>query len=165
MSASGRQTAKASEWTGELPAPMLHRALRCPCPSDRPHEPNNLDAAAPKNRATAEAQKSLAYFDGKDHHPGHPRRAQRDASRARPGDGRPFADEHLPWSSRAAHQQRGKPPGLTYSAAVWFLVRTAQTHLRDRHSPGEVRWRTFRCHRCRRSKPKQHSPTGSGITC
>ena len=131
MSASGRQTAKASEWTENF----LRRCRTALCDAHaRLTAEYKTAAAAPKD--DAEAQKALAYFAGKDITSlailaaRSEMRAERDPVTA------DLLDEHFAVIFEGSRASKlGKPlVGLTYSAAVWLSVRYSADTPADRHS-------------------------------
>lgn len=131
MSASGRQTAKASEWTENF----LRRCRTALCDAHaRLTAEHKAAAAAPKD--DAEAQKALAYFTGKDLTTlailaaRSEMRAERDPVTA------DLLDEHFAVIFEGSRTSKlGKPlVGLTYSAAVWLSVRYSADTPADRHS-------------------------------
>lgn len=143
MSAAGRQTAKASEWTQNF----LRRCRTALCAAHarltaaRDEAKANLDALT-KRRAEveperlAEAQKAYAYFAGKDMASlailaaRSEMRAERDPVTA------DLLDEHFAVIFEGSRTSKlGKPlVGLTYSAAVWLSVRYSADTPADRHS-------------------------------
>lgn len=130
MSAAGRQTAKASEWTQGF----LRRCRDALCAAharltaERDEAKATLDAL--KRRADAdpvrlaEAQKALAYFDGKDLHSLAVKAARSEMQTERDPVTADLLEEHFDAVFEGSKSSKlGKPMvGLTYSAAVWLSV-------------------------------------------
>lgn len=140
MSAAGRQTAKASEWVESF----LRRCRTALCDAHaRLAAQHKATAAAPKS--DAEAQKTLAYFEGKDLLT----LAIKEARSAMQAEHDPVTvdlqDEHFTAVFEGTRGSKlGKPlVGLTYSAAVWLSVRYSADTPSDRHSLEKAKLANF----------------------
>jgi hypothetical protein len=152
MSASGRQTAKASEWTQGF----LRRCRTALCAAHtrltaaRDEAKANLDALT-KRRAEveperlAEAQKAYAYFDGKDIYTLAVKAARAEMQAERDPVTADLLDEHFDVVFEGSKSSKlGKPMvGLTYSAAVWLSVKYGSDLPTDRHSLEKAKLANF----------------------
>ena len=152
MSASGRQTAKASEWTQGF----LRRCRTALCAAHarltaaRDEAKANLDALT-KRRAEveperlAEAQKAFAYFDGKDIYTLAVKAARAEMQAERDPVTADLLDEHFDVVFEGSKSSKlGKPMvGLTYSAAVWLSVKYGSDLPTDRHSLEKAKLANF----------------------
>jgi hypothetical protein len=152
MSASGRQTAKASEWTQGF----LRRCRTALCAAHarltaaRDEAKANLDALT-KRRAEveperlAEAQKAYAYFEGKDVYTLAVKAARAEMQAERDPVTADLLDEHFDVVFEGSKSSKlGKPMvGLTYSAAVWLSVKYGSDLPTDRHSLEKAKLANF----------------------
>lgn len=148
MSASGRQTAKASEWLQGF----LKRCRIALCDAHaklaqaRDEAKAKLDAlkhAEPEK--LAEAQKAFAYFDGKDILTLAIKAARAEMQAERDPVTAELLEEHFNVIFDGSKTSKlGKPlVGLTYSAAVWLSVKYGSDMPSDRHSLEKAKLANF----------------------
>lgn len=154
MSASGRQTAKASEWLQGF----LKRCRAALCDAHaklaqaRDEAKAKLDAlkngelnTETDGRQRAEVQKAFAYFDGKDLLTLASKAARAEMQAERDPVTSELLEEHFDVIFDGSKTSKlGKPlVGLTYSAAVWLSVKYGSDMPSDRHSLEKAKLANF----------------------
>ena len=151
MSASGRQTAKASEWLQGF----LRRCRAALCAAHarlttaRDEAKANLDALKRRSdvepERLTEAQRAFAYFDGKDVLSLAILAARAEMQAERDPVTADLLSEHFDVIFEGSKASKlGKPlVGLTYSAAVWLSVKYGSDMPSDRHSLEKAKLANF----------------------